>query len=646
MVFLLVAVFFVWYVKSRYKLVYLLFSDVLLLVFGAFLVQNHNLQWKQSYYGNYIDESKTVRLIAVVESVPSEKAKTFKVQLGILEVEQNGTRHAVQGNCIAYFKKHIGFKRVKAGALLSLQTRFVKVEPPFNPGEFDYKTYLSNRQIYHLAFLDSANYRLLPAIHTNRGLKGMALSSKQWILERLKSAGLTQQSYAICSALLTGFDEEIGQDVLKAFAHSGTLHVLSVSGLHTGLIFIFLSGIFDLFDRQKKWKKLKFAVLMAVLWSFALLTGLEAPVLRSVVMLSLFSVGSVFYHNEPKSQLNILFVSAFLLLCVNPYFITEVGFQLSFAAIFGLIVFEPAFSGLWQTENSGLVWIWKSISASFAATLSTLPFTLLYFKQFPFWFFIANLVVVPASFLLLLLAVPVLFHFKWLVMGVNWIVDWLIQFISLFNSGTWTYLDGIHFETQDAFWLTTLIALTALAFYRRSFLHLRLSIWLLVIWQLSAFFRDMLTLNTTLVAVYAVNKTPMFAVKDGGRLFYSASDPGHVDRYLKPHVTALGNPKLIECHFNCVQTQHSQFLFFNGKGCMPLGEQQLPTYLILSGDHVLGENELRYYSDIKVVVMDQTLRQKNREGVEKLCRKFGLLCYDTRKQGAFIFSQDEIENWR
>ncbi len=355
--FALLICLFVLYSKSIFKSLYLFVCDLLLFVFGMYLVQEHTLLWNTKYYGRFVDESKALQLLAIIDNVPSEKEKTFKVQLRILEVQQDGETHAVKGNLIAYFKKHRSFKTVKAGSALRIQTRLVSVESPLNPEEFNYKRYLFNRQIYHLAFVDSANYLVLPASSSRPGLNQLALSSKHWIVERLKNAGLTQEAHAICSALLTGFDEEIGQDILKAFAHSGTLHVLSVSGLHTGLIFAFLSFVFDLFDRRRKFKILKFSLLILVLWAFAFLTGLEAPVLRSVVMLSLFAIGSVFYNNEPKNQLNLLLVSAFILLCANPYFITEVGFQLSFAAIFGLIVFEPFFSRFWQPESHWKIWV-------------------------------------------------------------------------------------------------------------------------------------------------------------------------------------------------------------------------------------------------------------------------------------------------
>nr|MCU0361668.1 hypothetical protein [Bacteroidia bacterium] len=133
---------------------------------------------------------------------------------------------------------------------------------------------------------------------------------------------------------------------------------------------------------------------------------------------------------------------------------------------------------------------------------------------------------------------------------------------------------------------------------------------------------------------------------DAGNLFYSVSDAAAFDRYLKPHAVALGNPHMMERGFNCVETGNSQVLFLHQQGALPSADLQQATYLVVSNHHILNEEELKLFRQLKAVVIDHSVPRKNREGMEKLCRKFGLLCYDTRKLGAFILSQDEIENWR
>jgi competence protein ComEC len=645
-VFALLVVLFLFFQKGGNKIGFLLGADVLLCLFGMVLVQQHSLQWHPKYYGKLLDVSKKVQTIAVVSDVPSVKAKTIKLKLELKAVKYHNELLAVKGKLIAYVKKHHNAHRLKAGQQLYVHVRLQETEAPRNPGEFDYKHYLHNRQIYHVAFLDSGDYAILSSPISASEIRLLALHCKQWIVERLRNSSLSREAFSITSALLTGFDEEIGPDILKAFAHSGTLHVLSVSGLHTGLIFVFLSVVFDFFDPRRKRKVLKFSLLISVLWAFALLTGLAAPVLRSVVMLSLFAIGSVFFRNEPKNQLNLLFVSAFVLLCANPYFLTEVGFQLSFSALFGLIVFEPFFSAHWQPQRVWLRWLWKSTCASFAATISTLPFTLYYFKQFPLWFFIANPVVVPASFLLLALSVPALFHWQWVLWCINWLTEKLIQFITLFDSGKLSYIDGIPFKFQDAVWISVLIALLSSAIYRQSFRQLVYSLCLFLIWQVSALVQDFDLLKKNTITVYSVNKAYAYSVKQGQHLSYSVSDAAVYERYVKAHALTLGNPHTQDDRFNAIETSEYQLVILNQKGSFPEVSAEKPTYLVLSNDFYLKEVDFSRFKRLRALVLDESMQRKSLGRVEKLCRKFGLLCYQTKKQGALILNEHEIENWR
>jgi competence protein ComEC len=646
LLFVLLLTYFIFLKTHFNKTVFLFVCDACIFVFGMLNTQQQTLLWKPNYYGQTVDVSKELQILAVVSDVPSQKPKTLKVHLEVQELSLNGKTGVAQGKIIAYFKKHNSAGKIKAGQTLSLQTQLVEIEPPRNPGEFDYKRYLYNRQIYHVAFVDSQKYEILPSAASPLNLTLYALKCKQWIVDRLRTASLSNEAFSICSALLTGFDEEIPQDIMRAFSHSGTLHVLSVSGLHTGLIFAFLSVIFDFFDRRKKYGVFKFTLLVFVLWAFAFVTGLAAPVLRSVVMLSLFAIGSIFFHNEPKNQLNLLFVSAFTLLCLNPYFITEVGFQLSFSAIFGLIVFEPYFSQFWEPQNTAVKWIWKSTTTSFAATLSTLPFTLFYFKQFPLWFFIANPIVVPASFLLLLLAIPAMFHWSWVSICINFVSEKLIQFITLFDSGALTHLDGINFSLSDSFWICALIVILSLAFYKRSFRQLQYSLALFFCWQLTATLQDYFLFKKQVVAVYSVRNTFACAAKEGRRFYFSVSDSGAFERYIKPHAISLGNPYPQSLSFNAIETGASQIIFLGHKNAFPNANTKMPTYLVLSKDFVLNVGYLSRFGRIEAIIADQSLHRKSLGQVEELCRKFGIKCYSTRKQGAFVLSNNEIENWR
>ncbi|MES2680437.1 MAG: ComEC family competence protein, partial [Bacteroidota bacterium] len=319
------------------KTALLVLADVFLLMYGMTLVSHCSKNNQTLFYGRVVSPGTEQTFIAVIDDLPLEKEKSFKLSLQILEIKTGRYFKKATGNIFTYVRKSIKTKQLKAGDVLMLRLKLQDLPGPKNPFEFNYKNYLANRQIYHSTFVDSTAYTVLPTGGYLNPVWATGLLCKNYILKQLKSGGLTSNSYAICAALLTGYDDEIDKAVMEAFSHSGTLHVLSVSGLHTGLIYLVLGFLFDLADRKKKHKLLKFVFITLVLWLFALITGFSSPVLRAVIMFNLLGLGKIYFRNDAGNQMNILLVSAFMLLVYNPFFINDVGFQLSYFALAGLI---------------------------------------------------------------------------------------------------------------------------------------------------------------------------------------------------------------------------------------------------------------------------------------------------------------------
>ncbi len=253
---------------------------------------------------------------------------------------------------------------------------------------------------------------------------------------------------------------------------------------------------------------------------------------------------------------------------------------------------------------------------------------------------------VPLSFLLLALSVPALFHWNWVLFCIDWIAKKLLAFIALFDSAGLTYIDGIHFKLQDAFWLSVLISSFGFALYNRSFKQLVLSVVLVLFWQGSALVEDFILNHEQKITVYSVNKGFAYSVKEGHQLYHLVSDSAIVERYLRPHALMLGNPNLQPMQFNVVEANAFQLVFLNRNTFLPDAMAQKPTYLVLSMDFPLKEEHLARFKQIKGIVVDQSMHRKSLRQVEKLCRKFDLLYYNTQKQGAFILNRNEIENWR
>ncbi len=621
------------------KRLFLFCFDVFFFLFAVNLVYKTNTSYQNNYYGRYIKNSDSaVYLSATINDLPVEKENFVKCLLKVNEIKAGTGFKTVDGNIIAYFKKPLTNKKIKPGSTLILKAKLLEIDPPKNPYEFDYKTYLYNKQIYHTTFVDNGTFEIVNVPQQLNPVWYFGLFVKEKILQRLKNSGLTYQAYGICAALLTGYDDEIDKQVVESFSHSGTLHVLSVSGLHTGLIYLVLAFLFDLADKKKKYKILKFSVITLLLWSFALITGFSAPVLRAVIMFNLLGFGKIFYRSDYRNQVNILLVSAFILLCYDPFFITDVGFLLSYFAVFGLLYFQPKLAAGWQPHNKIANWLWQGTTVSFAATISTLPLTLFFFKQFPLWFFVCNIVVIPVSFVVLLLAFFAILKLGIAAVIINYIIKWLVAFISFFNSAKFGFVDNIDFGFYDAVFLSILIILTALAFQNRSYRLIRASFGLLICWQIISIMLSYYAKTESLVAVYQTNKSNYVLTKNSTNSILNQLDSAQFVYHIKPHVTSFNNTNLSIAPFNYLEQKGKTVLILNQKDRWPDMSFKTIDFLVLANNFRLYGIDMEAFSELKTVILDGSNNNYSVKKAEELCRKFDVELIKTKQKGAYILN--------
>ncbi|MDP3558411.1 MAG: ComEC/Rec2 family competence protein [Bacteroidota bacterium] len=620
------------------KRLFLICLDIFFLLFAINLVNKSNLIKQSSYYGNYLKLDSINYIIATINDIPTEKENFIKCQLSINAVKTNLGYQQVEGNVIGYFRKPISKDVIKVGSTYILKTNLMDVSPPQNPYEFNYKNYLFNKQIYHMAFIENGSFDLLDIPLQINKIWYYGLIIKQYVLDKLKNSELSQNAYGICAALLTGYDDDIDKQIVDSFSHSGTLHVLSVSGLHTGLIYLVLSFLFDLVDRKRKYKLLKFLLITFLLWGFALMTGFSAPVLRAVIMFNLLGFGKIFFRSDSRNQINILLVSAFILLCYNPFFITEVGFLLSYFAVFGLLYFQPKLVSIWQPTNSIMNWLWQGASVSLAATISTLPLTLFYFKQFPLWFFVCNILVVPASFAILLLALLIVFKFGIAAILVNYITNWLIAFITFFNSSKFGFIDSIDFSFTDAIFLSLFLILLSTAIQTKSYRQISFSVLLLIFWQISSLMQSYNSKTDNLLAVYQINKDHTLVVKNKTNSIINNLDSSQFAYHVKPHIISFNNSRLQVKDFNYIKNEDKNILILNKKHFWPNISQNKIDVLILANNFKITQSDLETFNNVKTIILDGSYNHYSTKKTEELCRKFGIELFKTKEKGAYILN--------
>ena len=239
------------------------------------------------------------------------------------------------------------------------------------------------------------------------------------------------KTLGIAEALLIGYKNDLDKDLVQAYSNTGVVHIIAISGLHLGLIYMVLLWLFNSIPVVNKSNVLKSIAVVSCLWIFSLLTGASASVLRSAVMFTCIIIGKVF--QKTSSIYNSLAASAFILLCYNPYFLWDVGFQLSYLAIIGIIWLQKPILHLLLVKSFLPQKIWEMTSITIAAQIVTFPICLFYFHQFPNLFLLTNLIAVPLSTIILFAEIG-LVCFSWFSLLGNYLAIITEKLIVLLNT--------------------------------------------------------------------------------------------------------------------------------------------------------------------------------------------------------------------
>lgn len=329
------------------------------------------------------------------------------------------------------------------GELYLIPAKYKTPDPPFNPGEFDFKSWLSRKHIHQQTFLRQQQLVLCGENKGNPVIR-FSLALRQRQLAVYRKLIKDDEAFAVAATLLLGYRSDLSADTLSAYSKTGTIHALSVSGMHVGIIYLVIEWALQLLNRCRGLKIVKAVLILLLIWCYTVLTGCSASVLRSAIMLSAFVVAKSW--NKNTNSYNILAFSAFVLLLSEPQLLWDAGFQLSYLSVFGLICLQPKIQGLLRIKWKFLEKLWSLICLSLAAQTTTFPFSIYYFHQFPVYFIISNLfIAVPMTLLMYLGILVLLLRIQWMA----GIFEWLIVFT---NRGL-HFLSQLPYSTADGIWI-------------------------------------------------------------------------------------------------------------------------------------------------------------------------------------------------
>ena len=595
----------------------------------------YNAKNHSSHYSHYIEQTEQ-RFMGIVDDLPVVTEKFIKLSIQLNAIESSNHWHYATGNIVVYIKRDTTIK-LAIGNTIFLNSKFGYVNEPKNPYEFNYKEFLERKNIYNTVYAKPEQICVLKYFKQSFSLMQFGANIKAHVVSILRNCGLSQQAFSICTALLVGYDDEIDKDIMQSFSHSGTLHILSVSGMHTGLLYGLIISVFLFFDKHGKYKKSKCLVVILSLILFVIITGFSPSVLRAALMLSLVSIGSTFY--KQGNSYNTLLVSAFVLLLYNPYLIEDASFLLSYFAVFGIMYLYPIIHRLYIFENKIGQWFWNLILMSVAATVFTLPISLYFFHQFPIWFAFSNLIIIPISIFLMAATVILIICYKItflkvfltsLINGSTFIMLWIAQ---LTDNSSYGFIDFISFSKMDALFCSLLLMTLFVFVYTKKYKQLLMVGVVLITWISGSISVNFNQLNQNELVVFNVKNKPAVVLRVGKHFYSDTKDLSNNEfqRFVKPYFLSFSNPSINSLIGNYIHINSTNVIRYNSPSMASFSHNA--KYIIVSNNTPLTFNNSTKAKPI--IIADCSNNNNFVKELKKQCVNKGVDFYSIKEKGAF-----------
>ena len=618
--------------KSRFLI---LFYGLAFFLIGIIILYNGDETKDENYFVEHI--TKNSSLILKINSILKPGNYHQKYIAEVIQINHKFT----QGEVLLNIEKDCVLVNFNIDDKLLLKNNFSPINKPLNPHQFNYKEYLENigihQQIYstkkEILFLESGAYSLLGIIHKIR-LK---------IQQSLNLYHFSKDELSVMNALLLGQRQDISKELTANYSKAGAIHILAISGLHVGIILWMLSLVLKPLERFKRGKVIKLALMILFLWFFAVLAGMSASVTRAVTMFSAIVLGQFF--NKKNAVEQSLIFSMFILLLIKPLFLFDIGFQLSYLAVFGIIWLQPLFYKLWTPNLYFINKAWQLITVSSAAQLGVLPLSLFYFHQFPGLFFVSNLIIIP--FLGIILGtgmiILVLSYFSVLPAflvsiygGVISILNGLVSFLA--NQEAFLFSD-ISFSAIKMF-LSYLVIIACFQFFlKRNAKRCLLFLSLILVFQSVSFYEKYKTETTNQFIVFHKSRNTIIGNREGARLkvYHNLDTLIHNQNLLKNYNVGenIQNLKYYKLP-DFLQVNNQIVLFIDAQGNYDINDMKQPIVVLHQSPKINLERLIKRLKPA-IVIADGSNYKSDVNLWKASCLSLHTSFWSTGEKGAYIY---------
>jgi competence protein ComEC len=593
-------------------------------------VHNDYLQ-KDNYIRQVADSGKTHEL----EVVLREKLKSSSYNDRYIALVKRIDAKASSGRILVNFEK--GFANTfPIGTHLQINTSVIKHRKPNNPDQFDYGEYLTNKSILAQLYADAGDVKISSAVDKDAFYYCDALRER--ILKNLKRSHFHQTELNVVAALILGQQQDISSEILHDYQFAGAIHILSVSGLHVGFLLLFLNFLLAYLPKNKATSYLKLGIIIFSLWGFAVLAGLSPSVIRSVTMFSFVALGM---HLKRKTNIfHTLLVSLFLILLFEPSFLFDVGFQLSYVALFFILWLQPLLSKIWQPENKIVRYFWEILTVSFAAQIGTFPLSVYYFHQFPGLFFVTNLIIIPFLSVIMALGVAVMvlaaFNYvpqllsqclEWSVLILNKIIGWIASFEQFI-------IQDISFNVYMLLSLYLVIIAVLIWFEKPNFRKMSFALIALMLFQGSYFGSQWISQNQKEWIVFNARKSTLIAERDGTDVTVFSTNRIEKNSMLQSYLVAnFCKVKSVKALNNLAYFNSKKIILLDSIGIYP--QQANPDIIVMRQSPKVNLDRMLQTCKPKMIIADASNFKSYVQRWKATCLKEKIPFHATAEKGFY-----------
>lgn len=608
------------------------------LLLGATISNLEDIRNSKSWYGHFATKAEAIKV--KVTDVPVMKANTVLVPVTANAINVSGRWIKVTGHLGLYIYKKDLQETYQTGATLIIPNKLSQLKSSGNPFAFDFAKMSARKGIFHQAFLSAKEVCLLKAgTERTSSILQLKRTLQMSIHENVKDS----TTRALIAATLLNERNELDQDLMAAYSNTGIIHIIAISGMHIVLLASFILWLLKIIPSSKG-KGIKYSIAVAIVWFYIALTGFPPSAVRAAVMFTLLATGLTL--SRINNPVNIWAAAGLLVLCYNPYWLYDVGVQLSFLAVLSILLFYTLVKAWFTPKNKISRWLWEVLAVSIAAQILVFPLVIYYFNQFPLLGLLAN---VPAALYSTLLMFGALLMFvlhaigcpaAWLGTGLTYLTKVFNSIIIFLSDCTPQLMRSLYID-QLEYWLFMgiVVLLCIYCFYKKG-TYLLTALCLSILFTTDLIAKDITALYQEKLVVYNTSKISQadwFQGKKVTHLF--PTDTKQLRYYLRPAMLGYGINKedsIANSAGKLIQLKHTTILFLERCQIKPSGKFPVDI-LVLSNSCIFSPEEWFEAFHPKQIILDGSIPRWKAIKWKKQLQANGAHVHWVQEDGAWVY---------